>query len=107
MTPFIDKNDGFTCKNCGTKNPPATKSCRNHCRKCLYSLHVDDKGPGDRASDCQGLMEPTKPGQSGKKGWIIYHKCQKCGKIISNKLAEDDNFEAFIKLTNALEVPRT
>ncbi|MBI4231751.1 RNHCP domain-containing protein, partial [Candidatus Peregrinibacteria bacterium] len=88
---FTVINESFTCKNCGHKNPSHSNSCRNHCIKCLYSLHLDDKYPGDRASNCHSLMKPTHIKKDGKKGWMIYHKCCKCGKIIPNKAAEDDD----------------
>ncbi|MFA4891206.1 MAG: RNHCP domain-containing protein [Candidatus Gracilibacteria bacterium] len=96
---FISVNEGFKCLNCGEKNPPADKTCRNHCRKCLWSLHVDKTLPGDRESDCLGLMEPISLDQNGRKGFIIFHKCQKCGKMIPNKVASDDNQEEIIKLS--------
>ncbi len=99
MKKFIVINEGFICKNCGQKNDPMKGSCRNHCSNCLYSLHVDEKTPGDRQSNCHNLMEPISLDQSGKKGFIIYHKCKKCGKIITNKTASDDNFEEIIKLS--------
>lgn len=101
MKKFIVINEAFICKNCGEKNPPHEGSCRNHCRKCLFSLHVDEKTPGDRLSQCHQLMTPASLDQSGKKGWIIYHKCTKCGKIITNKAAEDDNFDELIKISNS------
>ena len=56
---FIMRNETFTCHKCGkdvTLHP--TGSARNHCPYCLYSLHVDTESPGDRASDCHGLMDP-------------------------------------------------
>lgn len=96
---FTVINEEFTCQNCGSKNLKLEGSCRNHCRNCLYSLHVDKKNPGDRQSECHGLMQPIKISHSGKKGWIISHKCTKCGKIIPNKAADDDNFEEIIKIT--------
>jgi len=100
MNAFIVKNDPFTCRNCGEKNPPLSGGgCRNHCRKCLYSLHVDKESPGDRKSLCKNLMKPFKVEQNSKKGWIIYHKCTICDKIIPNKAAEDDNFEKIIELS--------
>jgi len=77
-TPKI--NDEFICENCGEKNPPAKKTCRNHCRKCLFSKHVDEKLPGDRASKCGGKMQPI--GISGNfENLKIVHRCEKCGKI--------------------------
>ena len=51
-------NDTFTCKVCGRVCTPqnAGSDHRNHCPNCLSSLHVDEE-PGDRASDCGGIME--------------------------------------------------
>ena len=89
---FITNNDSFICQNCGTENPPAPQTCRNHCKKCLYSLHVDQEIPGDRQSSCQGLMKPIEIRQNGKKGFFIIHQCLKCKKQIRNKLAEDDTW---------------
>jgi len=103
MSNFKVINEGFVCINCGEKNPPHKSSCRNHCRKCLFSLHVDKESPGDRESMCEGVMEPIYSYQTGKKGWMISHKCQKCGKEMANKVAEDDNFDIVIKLSQ----PRT
>jgi DNA-directed RNA polymerase subunit RPC12/RpoP len=96
---FIAKNEEFICKNCGHKNPKLSGSYRNHCRECLHSLHVDKDIPGDRLSGCESLMVPYSIDHSGKKGWIISHKCQKCGKIITNLSAVDDNFDKIIALT--------
>lgn len=90
---FITKNDGFICQNCGTKNPPAPKTCRNHCVHCLYSLHVDENIPGDRGSTCKKLMKPLRIEQNSKKGFFIVHECLGCKKKINNKLAEDDEWE--------------
>lgn len=53
-------NNTFTCKVCGRPVIPngAGSDHRNHCPNCLSSLHVDEE-PGDRASDCGGIMEPV------------------------------------------------
>lgn len=99
MGSFTVINTSFVCQNCGEKNPEHPSSCRNHCRKCLYSLHLDKDFPGDRKSNCHALMAPISVEQTGKKGWMIYHKCTKCEKIIPNKAAEDDNFDKIIELT--------
>ena len=99
MKNFIVINEEFTCQNCGEHNPKHKNSCRNHCRKCLYSLHVDENIPGDRKSTCVALMKPIEIDKSGKKGWIILHTCTKCAKTIPNKIAEDDNFDEIIKLS--------
>lgn len=103
MNSFVVINESFICLNCGEINPKLKGSCRNHCRKCLYSLHVDENSPGDRKSACFGLMEPVSIDHSGKKGWIVLHKCQKCGKMMKNKEAPDDNFDRIIELTKINE----
>ncbi|OGJ42265.1 hypothetical protein A3B60_03170 [Candidatus Peregrinibacteria bacterium RIFCSPLOWO2_01_FULL_39_12] len=103
---FIVINEGFVCQKCGENNPPLKKTCRNHCRKCLYSFHVDENSPGDRESLCKNLMEPVSMDFNGKKGWIIFHKCTKCGKIIKNKSAEDDNFEEIVQLSKPVTIRR-
>lgn len=93
---FIHKNEGFSCKNCKRENGKSSTSCRNHCTECLYSLHVDEEVPGDRLSDCQGLMEPVSYSHDGKKGYMLEHICSQCGKKMKNKLSEDDNMEVFV-----------
>jgi hypothetical protein len=86
----VGRNTGFTCGVCGAEVPPLVNgSCRNHCPKCLHSLHVDDL-PGDRASDCGGLLVPIGAEQSGKKGWVIVFRCERCGVVRRNKAALED-----------------
>ena len=53
--------DSFTCKVCGRPvvSAGAGTDHRNHCPNCLSSLHVDIE-PGDRESDCGGIMDPQK-----------------------------------------------
>ena len=97
-------NEGFKCVNCGAEVPPlANGSYRNHCPRCLYSLHVD-LSPGDRASDCGGLLEPVSVDYNGKKGWIIVHRCARCGETRRNKAAlgdpeVPDDFEVLLELS--------
>lgn len=85
-------SDTFTCKFCGRLCTPenAGSSHRNHCPNCLYSLHVDDE-PGDRASDCGGIMEPIAVWVRRGGEWAIIHRCSRCGKLCSNRVAADDN----------------
>lgn len=99
MKKFTVINEGFKCLNCKHDNEKLAGSCRNHCQKCLFSLHLDQENPGDRLSKCQNLMTPISITHNGKKGWMIKHKCLKCEKTILNKAALDDNFELIIKLT--------
>lgn len=98
------KNDsGFVCENCGFEVEPLGYTSRNHCPKCLCSLHLD-VNPGDRASDCGGVMDPIGAETDPKKGYIIIHKCRKCGEIRRNKAAHEakvqpDDIEKLIALT--------
>ncbi len=86
----IGTNTGFTCSNCGADVPPLVNgSYRNHCPWCLHSLHVD-VNPGDRANTCGGVLEPIAVEHSGKKGWVIVHRCRACGEMRRNKAALDD-----------------
>jgi|GEM_PF-1001971 len=91
-------NEGFKCLKCGKTNPKAEKTCRNHCAECLYSVHVDKDIPGDRSSNCLGLMDPVKIDYNAKKGFQITHMCIKCGKSAKNKSASDDNAETITKI---------
>ena len=52
--------DSFTCRNCGrlVVSAGAGSGHRNHCPNCLTSLHLDNE-PGDRESDCGGIMDPV------------------------------------------------
>ena len=84
--------DSFTCKVCGRLVVPqgAGSEHRNHCPICLCSLHVDEE-PGDRASDCGGIMEPVAVWVRNHGEWAIIHRCKRCGKLSSNRCAADDN----------------
>ena len=54
------------------------------------SLHVDEE-PGDRASDCGGIMEPVAVWVRKGGEWAIIHRCRRCGVLHSNRVAADDN----------------
>ncbi len=92
---FIKKEEDFVCKVCGTKVKGTGYT--NHCPNCLWSLHVDEVIPGDRLSECKGLMEPINAEMKNGE-YIIIHRCQKCKKTIKNKASENDNIEEIIKL---------
>ena len=98
MRKFTVIDEEFKCENCGRKVHKLGYSCRNHCPYCLYSKHVDIN-PGDRAESCHGLLEPVGLENSSKKGYVIIFKCTKCGKIVKNKAAEDDDMDMIIKLS--------
>ena len=97
MRNFTVIDEEFVCENCGSKVKKLGYSCRNHCPVCLYSKHVDIN-PGDRAENCNGMLEPIGL-DINKKGYVIIFKCKKCGAIRRNIAAEDDNMELIIKLS--------
>ncbi|WMI80017.1 RNHCP domain-containing protein [Anaerotignum sp. MB30-C6] len=84
--------ESFVCKVCGHLIVPdgAGSQHRNHCPYCLASLHVDDL-PGDRAADCDGIMEPIGVWVRKNGEWAIIHRCTRCGHLSSNRVAADDN----------------
>ena len=69
----------------------------NHCPHCLWSRHVDNN-PGDRASNCGAMMAPIAA-EPTRDGFVIIHKCERCGKTIRQHSAENDNIDAIIALT--------
>ena len=100
---FTKNDSGFICANCGKEVLPMGTSSRNHCPFCLCSLHVDIN-PGDRANECGGLLRPIRSEPDARRGFIIIHKCDKCGEIRRNRAALDannqpDNRSLLIKLT--------
>ena len=97
MSNFPKINESFVCVVCGHKNPPAPKTCRNHCQKCLHSLHVDNI-PGDRSSECGGILKPVQIESSSTELRSIISQCEKCGVLKKNKIAEDDDREALFEL---------
>ena len=93
MKKFTKINESFVCQFCGHLNPEAPKTCRNHCQKCLSSLHVDIN-PGDRAQNCHGRLIPMQIEVRGGEMQSIIFQCEKCGIIRRNKISEDDDREA-------------
>ncbi len=84
--------DSFTCRVCGRLVTPgeAGTDHRNHCPNCLSSLHVDNS-PGDRESECHGVMDAVAVWVRRGGEWAIIHRCRECGKLCSNRVAADDN----------------
>lgn len=82
----------FTCKVCGALVTPegAGSRHRNHCPQCLASVHADHL-PGDRASFCNGIMDPIGVWVRKNGEWAIIHRCRACGALHSNRIAADDN----------------
>ncbi|MCL6548976.1 MAG: RNHCP domain-containing protein [Alicyclobacillus sp.] len=86
---FTDRNEGFTCVHCGEQVLPSARSCRNHCPRCLHSVHLD-VFPGDRQADCGGVMKPVAVKVHSKKGYQVVHRCLRCGHESRNVLDFDD-----------------
>lgn len=95
------ENTDFICENCKKEVKALTNgSFRNHCPHCLHSKHLD-MVPGDRASDCLGIMKPIGKRMHSKKGIQVVHECTRCGHIMHNKIAEDqqgDDWDLIIRL---------
>ncbi len=96
-------NYGFVCERCGTQVLPLARGgYRNHCPKCLWSKHVD-RVPGDRMESCRGLMAPVGVEPDAKRGWIIVHRCVRCGFMRRNRAAlsdprQPDDFGAMVAI---------
>ena len=102
---FAKNDSGFLCQNCGAEVHPLGSSSRNHCPFCLCSIHIDIM-PGDRQNTCLGIMDPVKVELNPKKGYVIVHRCRKCGEIKRNRAAHDarvqpDDIDKIIALTAA------
>jgi hypothetical protein len=85
--------ESFRCGHCRldvSLAAPGTKH-RNHCPTCLWSRHVDDRVPGDRAAGCGGSMAPIAVcvGEDGE--WALVHRCAGCAAVRLNRIAGDDN----------------
>lgn len=94
--PFIARQEPFICDHCGQSVAPLPRgSYRNHCPHCLWSKHVDERGPGDRAATCQGQMEPVALDYRAGSQSRITHRCQMCKKTIPNVVAPDDDLAQF------------
>lgn len=97
----------FKCSNCKkeiTNNNFIGTANRNHCPFCLWSLHVDLEIPGDRKSNCQGLMKPAELTFKKDGEIMIVHKCLKCGSVSKNRIAGDDNSEEILKIEDSAEI---
>lgn len=85
-------SNAFTCSSCGKKVQALEYGGRhrNHCPHCLCSLHLDIK-PGDRRSNCRGVMKPIGIHVQTNGEWSVIHQCTRCGTVKINRIAYDDN----------------
>src|SRR4051812_17498143 len=77
----VEVSEPFKCRHCRAfvGIPPTGGRNRNHCPLCLYSLHVDGKTPGDRASDCHSSMAPIGTFYRPNLEQVVVHRCLGCG----------------------------
>ncbi|RBQ18401.1 RNHCP domain protein [Spongiactinospora rosea] len=88
----IVSTDTFACVRCGltvTAVGPAGAR-RNHCPSCLYSQHVIDRVEGG-PSECGSRMAPIAIAVLRDGGWMVIHRCTRCGELTSNPICSDDN----------------
>jgi hypothetical protein len=102
---FTTNDAGFVCASCGSEVLPLGSSSRNHCPACLVSLHVD-VNPGDRACGCRGLMRPIGVETEGKRGFVLVHRCERCGAVRRNRAVtgaatQPDDMDRIIELSAA------
>lgn len=91
--------EDFVCEHCGVA--VAGNGYTNHCPNCLWSKHVD-VNPGDRASTCCELMEPTAVEQ--KQGeYRVLQACTGCDHVRWNKILEQDSFETLLTIARNQE----
>lgn len=91
---FTRKIENFTCEHCKAKI--IGNGYTNHCSNCLWSKHVDIE-PGDRAAECEGMMQPVSIEMKAGETMIV-HKCVTCGYAKKNKTAGDDNLDEITKI---------
>jgi len=97
----VARDEAFACAHCGAEVAPARRTARDHCPRCLHSLHVDVV-PGDRAAGCGGLLVPVDAVQKGDRFHLTY-RCRRCGEVRHNRALLDvddpDDWAALIALT--------
>ena len=102
MKKFTMRDEEFICENCGRNVSKLEYSARDHCPFCLCSKHVDIN-PGDRMNECRGLLKPITI-EKFKDTYKIVYKCNKCGQIHKNIIADDDDMNIIIELSK--ETPK-
>ena len=98
----IARDEAFTCVHCGRDVPPHGRTARDHCPYCLCGLHVDVV-PGDRASDCHGLLVPHGAEVRGDDVRLRY-RCERCGSERVNRAVRDgqppDDWAAVVRVAS-------
>ncbi len=96
MKKFTMIDESFICENCGKKVEKLGYTARDHCPYCLTSKHVD-VNPGDRSSECHGILIPIAIDKKKDRFQIVY-QCKKCMQIKRNIVADDDNMNLILDI---------
>ncbi len=94
---FQRVRENFICGIC--KSRVSGNGFTDHCPNCLFSRHVDIK-PGDRSSECRGMMKPYSATYS-RDCFTIYYRCERCGARHRVKAAGNDNRDLMISMLDA------
>ncbi len=90
-------DEEFTCVVCNSKVEPLSYTARDHCPKCLCSVHVDIN-PGDRAQDCKGILRPIRIEKGTIDTLKIVYRCEKCGMQKTKNAAIDDDYDKILEV---------
>ena len=94
---FTMIDESFICDVCGSNVQKLNYTARDHCNSCLCSKHVDIM-PGDRKANCGGVLRPIEIEKASKDKLKIVYKCDKCGEIKRNVVADDDDFDKVLEI---------
>lgn len=86
--------ENFKCEHCSHEN--VGSGFTDHCKKCLWSKHVD-VDPGDREATCWGMMKPIESEVKSAKN-RIKNKCLKCGFERFAPILTGDNFDEVLAI---------
>mgnify|MGYP000614625653 CR=1 FL=1 len=90
----IHRDESFQCDVCQRQVAVGGVQIRDHCPFCLHGLHLDIV-PGDRSSDCKGLLIPKHVEMINAQTWI-YYSCKKCEHSFRVRSHPDDDILSFL-----------
>ncbi|TVQ90147.1 MAG: RNHCP domain-containing protein [Deltaproteobacteria bacterium] len=83
----IARDEAFVCAHCGHQVEAHGRTARDHCPRCLRSVHVDIV-PGDRAAGCGGVLDPVCVETRGSR-LTIHYRCRRCAAARVNRAILD------------------
>lgn len=84
----IHVDEPFSCIHCGHAVSAGGNPVRDHCSRCLRSLHVDNI-PGDRAALCRGILDPVRL-ELDHGHVVIHYRCRRCQHEARTRAHPDD-----------------